>query len=101
MRCPGCDYPLWNLPTRQCPECGRPFLPSEFDFVANSVRFCCPHCPQEYYGPGPRGPLVPDRFACVRCGHHIGMDQMTLLPTAGVAEEQTRTDTVPWLERRK
>lgn len=23
--CTGCGYPLWNLPTRKCPECGRAF----------------------------------------------------------------------------
>lgn len=24
-RCPQCDYVLWGLPARRCPECGRPF----------------------------------------------------------------------------
>lgn len=24
-RCAGCQYPLWNLPERRCPECGRSF----------------------------------------------------------------------------
>lgn len=24
-RCAGCQYPLWNLPGRRCPECGREF----------------------------------------------------------------------------
>lgn len=101
MRCQGCDYPLWNLTARVCPECGRPFTPSQFEFVPNSVRFCCPHCNQDYYGTGPRGHLIPAEFDCVRCHQHITMDQMVLLPTEGVHEEQTRTDSMPWLERRQ
>jgi len=101
MRCKGCDYPLWNLTARICPECGRPFAPSEFEFIKNSVRFCCPHCNQDYYGTGPAGHLVPSEFACVRCAQPITMDQMVLLPTAGVSEEQTLVDHMPWLERKK
>jgi hypothetical protein len=112
MRCKQCDYPLWNLrpaalppppgesPQRCCPECGRPFVPSEFDFVINSVRFCCPHCEQDYYGTGARGHLVPREFDCVRCGRHIDMDQMVLLPTEGISEAQTVTDTMPWMDKR-
>jgi hypothetical protein len=101
MRCPGCDYPLWNLTARLCPECGRPFKPSDFDFIANSVRFCCPHCNQAYYGTGPRGHLEPVEFDCATCHRHIHMDEMVLLPTEGVKEEQTEVDTIPWLVRAK
>jgi hypothetical protein len=100
MRCKQCDYPLWNLRSRQCPECGRPFQPSEFEFVSNSVRFCCPHCNQDYYGTGTKGHLVPSEFTCVRCHHNIRMDDMVLLPTEGVQEEQTVTDVMPWLDSR-
>ncbi len=101
MRCPGCEYPLWNLTARLCPECGRPFAPSDFDFITNSVRFCCPHCNQDYYGTGPRGHLEPIEFDCAKCRNHIHMDQMVLLPTEGVKEEQTEVDFVPWLNRPK
>lgn len=100
MRCKGCDYPLWNLRSRECPECGKPFLPSEFDYVLNSVRFCCPACGQAYYGTGERGRLVPPAFLCVSCGAACEMDSMVLLPTEGVREEQTKPETMPWLERR-
>lgn len=100
MRCKGCDYPLWNLRSRQCPECGRAFVPSEFEFVANSVQFCCPSCGQDYYGTGEKGHLVPRTFACVSCHQQVDMDQMVLLPTEGVGEEQTFTDTMPWLDPR-
>src|SRR5688572_13451876 len=99
MRCTTCQYPLWNLPGRQCPECGTPFLPSEFTFVPNSVRFCCPGCGQDYYGTGPGGHLEPEQYDCVRCGRPVSMNEMVLLPTAGVEEKQTEVEVVPWLDR--
>lgn len=101
MRCKSCDYPLWQLTDRLCPECGTPFLPSEHEFILNSVRFCCPHCEQAYYGTGPKGHLVPRTFACVKCAKFIDMDQMVLLPTEGVSERQTQVTVVPWVERRE
>jgi hypothetical protein len=100
LRCKTCQYALWNLRARLCPECGSPFAPSEFDFALNSVRFMCPHCAQPYYGTGQRGHLVPPEFDCVKCRRHISMDLMVLLPTEGVREEQTRAEGSPWLERR-
>lgn len=99
MRCKNCDYRLWNLTSRRCPECGTPFLPSDFEFTPNSVRFCCPHCGQDYYGTGEKGHLAPIAFECVKCARHIHMDETMLLPTEGVAEESTVVDCVPWLER--
>ncbi|MCL4740723.1 MAG: hypothetical protein KJZ54_00815 [Phycisphaerales bacterium] len=99
MRCKTCDYTLWNLRSRQCPECGSAFKPSEFAFVTNSVRFCCPHCGQDYYGTGQDGHLEPRSFDCVRCGAHIDMDEMVLLPTEGVEERRTVPDEMPWFSR--
>lgn len=99
MNCKTCDYPLWNLSSRTCPECGAPFKPSDFEFALNAVRFCCPHCAQEYYGTGARGHLVPSFFNCVSCGKPVQMDECVLLPTAGVREEATRADENPWLAR--
>ena len=101
MRCKTCDYPLWTLTSRMCPECGAAFLPSDFDFVPNSVRFCCPHCDQAYYGTTERGHLSPREFECVSCGAFIRMDEMVLRPAAGVAESQTRAATNPWLNLRE
>src|SRR5262245_42651268 len=100
MRCKGCNYPLWNLPTRSCPECGRGFVPSEFEFAPDSVRFCCPHCMQEYYGTDANGHLVPRSFVCVKCAQPIDMDQMVLLPAAGTPEDLTRPDEIPWTVKR-
>lgn len=99
MRCENCNYPLWNLRSRQCPECGTAFRPSQYEFARNSVRFLCPHCGQDYYGTGERGHLVPTEFSCVRCAAAVSMDEMVLLPTEGVTEEQTATDVMPWLHR--
>jgi hypothetical protein len=99
MFCKSCNYPLWNLAPGLCPECGTPFHPSDFDFVPNAVRFLCPHCHQDYYGTDPRGHLSPRAFECVRCRRHVSMDEMLLLPTAGVAEKETRPEPMPWLDR--
>ncbi len=101
MRCRTCDYRLWNLRSRQCPECGAPFTPSEFEFVPGSVQFCCPHCNQAYYGTDDKGRLVPDSFDCGSCGQAVHMDDMVLLPTEGLEEEQTQTGEMPWLHRKK
>lgn len=99
MRCKNCNYRLWNLVSRQCPECGTEFLPHEFEFVLNSVQFCCPYCQKAYYGTGDKGHLEPIEFDCVSCKRPIHMDQMVILPTEGVEEDQTKIGHMPWLER--
>ncbi|MFG0285397.1 MAG: YIP1 family protein [Phycisphaerales bacterium JB039] len=97
MRCKTCDYALWNLRDRTCPECGRNFSPSEYEFVPGSVRYLCPHCGQQYYGTDQSGHLVPRAFDCVKCGVHIHMDHMVLLPAEGYSDAQTMQATNPWL----
>ncbi len=99
MKCKQCEYPLWNIRGRNCPECGEAFLPSEFDFVLNSTRFCCPHCDQAYYGTGARGHLTPKTFDCANCGQHIDMDETVIRPADGVTERQTQVDVAPWIDR--
>lgn len=101
MRCRTCEYRLWNLTSRYCPECGTPYRPSDYQFVPNSVRFCCPHCSQEYYGTGTNGHLVPFAFNCVACHQPINMDEMVLLPADGYDEGQTEIEQLPWLVREK
>jgi len=102
MLCRTCDYPLWNLTARQCPECGTPFLPGEYEFKVGFVRFNCPHCAQSYYGTDEKGHLEPREFDCVACGRPVSMDQMVLLPSEGVEDEQTRLrDPLPWLVRKE
>ncbi|GMV97536.1 MAG: hypothetical protein AMXMBFR83_18940 [Phycisphaerae bacterium] len=100
MRCRQCEYRLWALRTRECPECGRPFAPSEYEFVPGSVRFACPHCDQSYYGTAANGHLVPTEFDCVSCGRHVHMDEMVLFPAEGIEEERTRLEAMPWLDRK-
>ncbi|MFQ5491091.1 MAG: hypothetical protein ACE5GE_10245 [Phycisphaerae bacterium] len=99
MRCKVCDYRLWNLRSRHCPECNTPFAPSDYEFVPNSIQFICPHCSQAYFGTADNGHLVPNEFDCVACSRHIHMDEMVLLPTSGLEEEQTLPDRLAWLER--
>jgi hypothetical protein len=101
MRCRECDYPLWNLKNRQCPECGSQFAPDRYDFRPNSVRFCCPHCDQAYYGTDARGHLEPSVFDCVTCGRHLSMNDMVLLPAEGLQEMHTRVASNRWLERHR
>lgn len=99
MRCRSCNYPLWNLSARNCPECGDPFYPSEYQFKPNSVEFRCPHCAQTYYGTSPEGHLVPRTFACVQCNTMIGMDSMVLVAAPGVDPENVIPEHMPWIRR--
>ncbi|MFW6058902.1 MAG: hypothetical protein ACODAQ_01895 [Phycisphaeraceae bacterium] len=99
MQCKVCDYRLWNLRSRSCPECGTAFAPSDYEFAPNNVAFCCPHCEQDYYGTDVSGHLVPRTFDCVRCGERIDMDEMVLRPAEELDEAQTRPEVNPWLDR--
>ena len=99
MRCKNCDYRLWNIRGRQCPECGTPFRPSEIEFTPNAVEFCCPHCDTAYYGTTHNGQLSPQQFDCVTCGQHIHTDEMVLRPAPGCADEETVKEGNPWLMR--
>ncbi len=101
MRCKSCEYILWNLAARQCPECGTGFKPSDYEFTLNSVQYRCPHCGQPYYGTAANGHLVPKSFTCVSCNNPVNMDDMVLLPTEGLHEDQTQADEMPWLARKK
>ncbi|MCG3123517.1 MAG: hypothetical protein GIKADHBN_01937 [Phycisphaerales bacterium] len=100
MHCKTCKYPLWNMKERRCPECGAPFLISDFVFTPSAVQFRCPHCSQDYYGTDPQtGHLVPPEFACVRCGNTIGINDTIVLPTAGLTEAEAASERHPWIER--
>ncbi|MFN0134281.1 MAG: hypothetical protein ACKVW3_17345 [Phycisphaerales bacterium] len=97
--CDGCNYPLWQIRDRRCPECGREFLPSDYDFVPGTVAFACPHCDQPYFGKGTYGRLEPFVFGCVNCGRRIHMDQAVLTPAPGVDPARTVVGALPWLDR--
>lgn len=101
MRCRNCDYSLWNVVGRTCPECGTVFLPSAYSFAPNQVRFCCPGCDQEYYGTSTSGHLLPPEFTCVRCGVHCSMDtNMVLRSLPGMESAEAITDDLPWTRRK-
>ncbi len=99
MRCKTCDYQLWNLTARTCPECGDPFAPSQFEFRPNAVEFRCPHCAQPYYGTTAEGHLLPRSFECVQCHVPTDMDEMVVLPAHGVDPESAVVDQQPWIDR--
>ncbi|MFO0963480.1 MAG: Yip1 family protein [Phycisphaerales bacterium] len=96
MRCRGCGYSLWNVPGRTCPECGVPFLPSDFIFEPNAVEFCCPGCGQQYYGIDPQGLIVPRDFDCVRCGARCNLETMILRAAPGTNAELAEQEFIPW-----
>lgn len=101
LNCHTCGYRLWNLPPGDCPECGRPFKPSDFEFRGNAVQYLCPHCQQCYYGTDENGHLVPRRFTCVKCSNDIDMDRMLVRPDGAVDEDSTSRLRNPWVERRR
>ena len=96
MRCKGCGYSLFNQPGRTCPECGRPFLPSEFEFRPNAVEFCCTACGQQYFGTDGSGLPEPRAFDCVRCGVRCELDAMLLRAAPGVDPDRTERRMVPY-----
>ena len=96
MRCRTCDYPLWNLPGRSCPECGTAFSPKDYDFVPGAVQFLCPHCKQSYFGTTATGQLDPSHFACVECKEVIDVEDMALLPADGIEESSALRAEAPW-----
>lgn len=101
MQCTACQYFLWNIRDRRCPECGTGFRVSDHTFRPGSVQFRCLHCDQSYYGTDAEsGHLVPRTFDCVRCEARIDMDEMVVLPACGV-DERDATERHPWFERRQ
>lgn len=98
MRCPSCEYPLWNLAPGPCPECGRPFRSDEFEFDPGTVAFLCAKCGQEYFGTDAKGLLVPREFACVQCGAACVCGAMAVAPTDRIDPLAAR-NLLPWIDR--
>ncbi|MFA6046404.1 MAG: YIP1 family protein [Phycisphaerales bacterium] len=99
MECRVCKYALWEIRGRTCPECGTPFAPSEYRFRRGAVRFCCPHCEQEYYGSDENGLLQPREFECAGCARHVTLDEMVLRPVNDLALTRAEVADNPWTIR--
>ncbi|MFA6046403.1 MAG: hypothetical protein WC718_15570 [Phycisphaerales bacterium] len=104
VNCRTCDYPLWEIRDRTCPECGSGFVPSDFRFPRGGVKFSCPHCGQAYYGTDENGQLEPREFVCVTCGTRIGIDETVVSLHRGGSSAEIRIPpkfSNPWLERHR
>lgn len=99
MRCKQCDYRLWNLTSRHCPECSVTYTPSDYHFKRGAVEFCCPHCSKVYYGTNEHGQLEPVDFDCTQCGKHIHMNDMLLRPVNPAEEAFIASKPNPWTVR--
>ena len=100
MRCGSCDYALWGLSGRTCPECGQGFELRAYTFAPGSVEFCCPHCGDARRSTGKRSFPWPREFTCDKCGQWIGLEQMVVQPAPGYSEDDTRRrDILRWFER--
>lgn len=97
VNCPNCQYSLWGIRARSCPECGTGFAPSQFRFRRGRVKFCCPHCEQAYFGTDENGLLLPREFECAGCARRVALDEMVLRPAKGLASAQCPEN--PWLIR--
>ncbi|MCH8253203.1 MAG: YIP1 family protein [Planctomycetes bacterium] len=98
MKCPHCDYLLFNLSRPVCPECGRSFDVSRYRFEAGAVSFNCPHCDQDYYGNDAHGLPSPSSFVCVKCDKTVSLGEMRVVPIHADAMG-VRIDASPWDER--
>jgi predicted RNA-binding Zn-ribbon protein involved in translation (DUF1610 family) len=101
MRCIKCDYPLWNLDTPRCPECGAGFTLRHYRFRPYSVLFVCPLCGHEHVGAGPQylPRLRGDR--CKGCGRTIDPFAMRVAAMSGDpgAIDAVYMRPVPWEDR--
>lgn len=95
VRCPDCQYELWNLSTPVCPECGRGFELGEWEFTASDARFACASCGERLSGTTPRE--LP--WACPSCGDTVDASAVmvvpgesgNIVPRVGDADKLTRT----------
>jgi predicted RNA-binding Zn-ribbon protein involved in translation (DUF1610 family) len=101
MRCRQCNYALWNIQGRTCPECGDAFRASTYEFDRHAVQFCCPHCGHAHAGDGADGLPEPHTFDCEGCGKRLHVDDTIVQPMPGKPEPAVRSGVMPWEQRQR
>lgn len=97
MQCHKCGYSLWNIASRECPECGETFKPSDYQFKPDAVVYCCPQCQQGYHKTDNEGYLTPREQYCTQCGHYMFMNRMILKPACGNVNQVFYINQNPWV----
>lgn len=100
MQCKKCGYQLWNIHSRNCPECGTAFLLSDYDFSSVSVILSCPHCNHTYNHKDRQSHLDNTPVNCEGCGKAIGMDDMVVRPDESQGQHVEDLVDHPWRTRK-
>lgn len=96
MRCRQCNYPLWNLSSPQCPECGTGFDLRSYTFAPGTVAFGCPHCGALHGGTGPQYlPATTDTATCQSCAQPMSVMHMRVVPLSDQTEAIVANQ-IPW-----
>lgn len=89
VRCPECQYALWNLKARACPECSRAFSLDEWDFRNSDALFACRACGDRLIGHTPEElPSI-----CPACGNAVER-RLVLVQRGHTGRDVPRRD--PW-----
>jgi hypothetical protein len=94
MRCVTCGYALWNLNQPRCPECGRSFAVTDWDFAPGSVSFACAGCGASLY----ESSFGMDEVMCSNCDSAVDWSCVRVIPVRpgkGVHRRRSRFFTVP------
>jgi RNA polymerase subunit RPABC4/transcription elongation factor Spt4 len=93
MRCGKCGYALWNLNQPRCPECGRAFAATDWEFEPGSVRFACVECGETLDVTS----FGNDETTCPACGSEMEWGSVRVTPLRdgkGVYRRRSRCFTV-------
>ncbi len=97
MHCVHCNYSLWNLSTRVCPECGEPFALRDYHFQPRSVTYTCPECERAVNGPEKPTDFDGREMRCSVCRLLIPTATLALQPAAGCGRLVERGQGNPWV----
>lgn len=93
MFCRTCDYPLWNLKTNRCPECGNGFDWRDYHFKPGSVSVGCPNCGHSRTDLQTLAPLT--TVTCEACGQSVAVEAMSVAPLTDNPWDATALPDVP------